>query len=66
MLRDGLVAVEKPKRLKVGNGPSCLVGAVRFGTPFPTGLMAQHPSQPASDESIFSAECLMAAMFKTA
>jgi hypothetical protein len=37
----GLLQVEKPKRIKVGNGPACLVGAVRFGTPFPMGLTAR-------------------------
>jgi hypothetical protein len=60
----GLLQVEKPKRIKVGNGPTCLVGAVRFGTPFPMGLTAQYASQPASDESIFHAECLVVAMFE--
>jgi hypothetical protein len=60
----GVLQVEKPKRIKVGNWPACLVGAVPFGTPFPMGLTAQYASQPASDESIFRAECLVVAMFE--
>jgi hypothetical protein len=44
----GLLQVEKPKRIKVGNGPACLVGAVRSGTPFSDGFDAQYASQPAS------------------
>jgi hypothetical protein len=60
----GVLQVEKPKRIKVGNGPACLVGAVRSGTPFPMGLTAQYASQSASDESIFRAECLVVAMFE--
>jgi hypothetical protein len=60
----GLLQVEEPKRIKVGNGPPCLVGAVRFGAPFPVGLTAQYASQSASDESIFRAECLVVPMFE--
>jgi hypothetical protein len=60
----GALQVEKPKRIKVGNGPACLVGAVRSGTPFPMGLTAQYASQSAPDESIFCAECLVVAMFE--
>jgi hypothetical protein len=60
----GLLQVEKPKRIKVGNGPACLVGAVRSCTPFPMGLTAQYASQPASDESIFRTECRLVAMFE--
>jgi hypothetical protein len=26
----GVLQVEKPKRIKVGNGPACLVGTVPF------------------------------------
>jgi hypothetical protein len=60
----GLLQVEKPKRIKIGNGPACLVGDVRFGTPFPTGLMAQYASQPTSDEPVFDAQCRAVAMFE--
>jgi hypothetical protein len=60
----GLLQVEKPERIIVGNGPACLVGTVCSGTPFPMGLTAQYASQPVSDESIFCAECLLVAMFE--
>ena len=60
----GVLQVEKPKRIKVGNWAACLVGAVPSGTPFPMSLTAQYASQPASNESIFHAECLVVAMFE--
>jgi hypothetical protein len=60
----GLLQVEKPRPIKVGNRPACLVGAVGPGAPFPMGLTAQYASQPASDESVFRAECLVVAMFE--
>src|SRR6266853_4486097 len=59
-----MLQAEQPKLGKVGNGPSRLIGTVRFGTPFPVAAFAQDASQPAADEAIFHAECRGAAVLE--
>ena len=53
----GSLQVEKPKRIKVGNGPAYLVGTVRLGTPFPMALLSQDATHPAADKSIDIGKC---------
>jgi hypothetical protein len=42
----GVLQAVEPKRCKEGNRPACLVGTVRFDTPFPATAFALDASQP--------------------
>ena len=60
----GIFQAEQPKRGKVSNRPSRVIGPVGFGTPFPMTSFTQDTAQPASNETIFHTECRTVAVLE--